>query len=215
MALESDPTPQSSWKGSLVTGRILRPLLNACTSGWFCLRAEGRREHLAAANLQQRMNVEAFAPRIRVRRETRAGLGTITEALFPGYLFAKFRHPEQTRHVVSTTGVVGLVSFGGTAPELPSATIDYLRQHAAPAPVSPVFEPGDWVRVAAGCFRGTEGRVTEASAGQERVCVLLSFLGHDVEVSLPGHKLIGSGTLPRHVPNPLRAGSANAPVSAS
>jgi len=179
---------------------VLRPLLDACGLGWFCLRAAGRREHLAAFNLARRSEVEAFAPRIRVRREARAGgVRTVTEALFPGYLFARFHYPEQVRRVVSTTDVLGLVAFGGPPPRLDDGTIAQLRQQDAPAavaPLSPVFEEGDWVRVAAGCFRGSEGRVRQSASGRERVCVLLNLLGHDVEISLPVDQLIGQSQRP-------------------
>jgi transcriptional antiterminator RfaH len=197
---------------------VLRPLLDACGLGWFCLRAQGRREHMAALNLARRTEVEAFAPRIRVRREARAGgVQTVTEALFPGYLFARFRYPEQVRRVVSTTGVLGLVAFGGPPPRLADHTIAHLRQHAeavTSAPISPVFEEGDWVRVAAGCFRGTEGRIIQSAAGRDRVCVLLSLLGHEVEISLPAGQLMGRADLPENVPAALRTLGASALVAA-
>ena len=189
----------------------LRPLLDACGLGWFCLRAAGRREHLAAMNLTRRNAIEAFAPRIRVRREVRTGgVRTVTEALFPGYLFARFRYPEQARHVVSTTDVLGLVAFGGPPPRVADDTIAHLRRHASPAasvadaPLSPVFEEGDWVRVAAGCLRGSEGRVRQQAGGHDRVCVLLCLLGHDVEISLPGDQLISRTAGPGLLPVTLR-----------
>jgi transcriptional antiterminator RfaH len=199
-------------------GEIFRPLLDACGLGWFCLRAEGRREHVAALNLARRNHVEAFAPRIRIRREIRTGgVQTVTEALFPGYLFARFQYPEQVRRVVSTTGVLGLVAFGGPPPRLDDGTIAHLRQHAEPAaattPVSPVFEEGDWVRVAAGCLRGTEGRVRQPASGHERVCVLLCLLGHDVEISLPTDQLISRNGLPKLVPAALRTSRAPRPAA--
>ena len=199
-------------------GEVLRPLLDAVGLGWFCLRAAGRREHLAAINLARRNQMEAFAPRIRVRREIRTGgVQTVTEALFPGYLFARFRYPEQVRHVVSTTGVLGLVEFGGPPPRLNDSTIAHLRQQsesAPSAPVSPVFEEGDWVRVAAGCFRGTEGRVRQTAAGRDRVCVLLNLLGQDVEISLPADQLISQTALPRLVPVNLRVPALAEPARA-
>jgi transcriptional antiterminator RfaH len=200
-------------------GAVLRPLMDACGLGWFCLRAEGRREHLAALNLARRNEVEAFAPRIRVRREGRAGgVQAVTEALFPGYLFARFRYPEEVRRVVSTTGVLGLVAFGGPPPRLNDDTIAHLRQHAPctiTAPLSPVFEEGDWVRVAAGCFRGSEGRVRQPVSGRDRVCVLLSLLGHDVEISLPADQLIGRAGRLKLVPAALHtpAGSTSVRVA--
>lgn len=199
-------------------GAVLRPLLDACGLGWFCLRGAGRREHVAALNLARRADVEAFAPRIRVRRESRSGgVATTTEALFPGYLFARFAYPDQVRHVVSTTGVLGLVTFGGPPSRMDDATIEHLRRHAAPAanaPLSPVFEAGDWVRVAAGCFRGTEGRVRELDAGHDRVCVLLSLLGHEVEISMPADQLLARADIPKNVPAALRPSGANAALAA-
>jgi transcriptional antiterminator RfaH len=202
--------PPPLWGSNEPVASGFGPLLDACTASWFCLRAESKREHLAALNLTRRNGVEAFAPRIRLRKETRAGnVNLTTEALFPGYLFARFRYPEQARHVVSTTGVRGLVAFGGPPPRLAEDTIAHLRQHAAtPALVSPVFEEGEWVRVAAGCFRGSEGRVRQSRGAQDRICVLLSILGHDVEISLPADQLVNCGDLPGQMPVALRAAPA-------
>jgi transcriptional antiterminator RfaH len=211
-ASSSTVSPFVSPASARTRAPVIQPLLDACGLGWFCLRGEGRREHLAALNLARRNAVEAFAPRIRLRRESRAGVQTVTEALFPGYLFARFRYPEQVRHVVSTSGVLGLVAFGGPPPRLDDGTIAQLRQHAqafvSSAPVSPIFEEGDWVRVAAGCFRGTEGRVRPSAAGVDRVCVLLSLLGHEVEISLPADQLVSRTEHAQLVPPALRAHGA-------
>jgi transcriptional antiterminator RfaH len=193
--VSSNPLSLAPPSGDSRKGSSAEPATWADTARWFCLRAAGRREHLTALALTQRTEIETFVPRIRVRRERRAGgVGTITEALFPGYLFARFRHPEQTRHVVSTNGVLGLVAFGGPPPSIAEDAIAHLRLHAEPqAPAlvaAPIFEEGDWVRVAAGCFRGTEGRVRPSVSGQDRVRLLLSLLGHEVEISVPADHLI-------------------------
>lgn len=181
------------------------------TASWFCLRAEGRREHVAAFNLVHRTSVDAFAPRIRLRRERRSGgIDTRMEPLFPGYVFARFRYPDQVRHVLSTTGVVGLVTFGGRPPAVPDHAIDYLRHHSelTATPLAPIFEEGDWVRVAAGCFRGNEGRVMQFSPNSDRVCVLLSLLGQEVQISLPASQLVGREAAQVEVPAGLRVSSA-------
>lgn len=217
-ALSTRPLTFARPASAVSPGAVLRPLLDACGLGWFCLRSAGRREHVAAVNLARRADVEAFAPRIRVRRESRSGgVTNTTEALFPGYLFARFAYPDQVRHVISTTGVLGLVTFGGPPPRMDDVTIDHLRRHAAPeehAPISPVFEAGDWVRVAAGCFRGSEGRVRELDAGHDRVCVLLSLLGHEVEISMPADQLLARADVLNNVPDALRPSGAIAPLAA-
>lgn len=210
--VSSNPFPLAASAGDEPrSGPSAEPTSWCDTARWFCLRAAGRREHLTALKLTQRTAVETFVPRIRVRRERRAGgVGKITEALFPGYLFARFRHPEQTRHVVSTHGVLGLVAFGGPPPVVPADAIAHLRRHAEPreqAPAlvaAPVFEEGDWVRVAAGCFRGTEGRVRPSASGQDRVRLLLSLLGHEVEISVPADQLIARAGQSMATPAALR-----------
>src|SRR5687768_5263237 len=92
---------------------------------WFCLRSQAKREHIAAANLRDRVEVEVFAPRIRAMHSTRHGIVVnATEALFPGYLFARFAYPDQVRHVLSTNGVTGVVAFGGQPPPIADHVID-------------------------------------------------------------------------------------------
>jgi hypothetical protein len=52
---------------------------------WFCLRAEPKREHLAATALRRRFGIECLSPRLRFRKLTRRGPVWFVEAMFPGY----------------------------------------------------------------------------------------------------------------------------------
>ncbi|MCR6655793.1 MAG: hypothetical protein NVV63_08245 [Opitutus sp.] len=158
---------------------------------WFCLRTQPRREEVAAANLRERVEVDVFAPRFSGTKVLRNGSVTRTsEALFPGYVFARFSHPAQTRHVVSTRGVVGLVTFAEQAPAIEDHVIDFLRQQVESRPAAqPVFEEGSWVRVVTGCFRSVEGRVLARCDGSDRIRILLSLLGREVQVSVPATHL--------------------------
>ncbi len=58
---------------------------------WYCLRSQPKHEHIAAAHLRLLEGVTVFCPRIRFKRATRQGLVWVTEAMFPGYLFARIR----------------------------------------------------------------------------------------------------------------------------
>src|SRR5438477_11520736 len=40
---------------------------------WFCLRAQTKREHLAAIGLRKQYQITCFAPRLRMRKLTRRG----------------------------------------------------------------------------------------------------------------------------------------------
>ena len=59
------------------------------TAEWFCLRAQPKHEHIAAAHLQKVSEVEVFLPRVRFQRATRQGMAWVTEALFPNYFFSR------------------------------------------------------------------------------------------------------------------------------
>jgi len=186
-------------------------------AGWYCLRVLTHREHVAARNLQQRTGVKVFSPRIRVRRASRRGaVAMVTEALFPGYVFARFRYPHEARRVASTPGVVGLVSFGGPPPTVADGVIDRLAtevQRAVEAPPAASFEEGAWVRIVAGCFRGSEGRVVDAGTASARVCVLLDLLGHQIQVSVPGDQLADAAAGTERFPAGLRTGTTAPPPS--
>ncbi len=113
-----------------VRGEVFQPLLDACGLGWFVSGAK------AAVNTSPHSILRSAVALRHLPRESGSGakvraggVRTVTEALFPGYLFARFRYPEQVRHVVSTTGVLGLVEFGGPPPRLDEGTIAHLRQH--------------------------------------------------------------------------------------
>jgi transcriptional antiterminator RfaH len=154
---------------------------------WYCVRAQAKREHVAAANLRERVGVEVFAPRVRGIQNTRRGLVVnATEALFPGYLFARFAYPDQVRHVMSTCGVTGVVAFGGKPPPVADPVIEYLRREVQDAGQSgaPVLEEGSWVRILSGCFQYIEGKVLHFDPHTERVRLLLSLLGSEVQVSV-------------------------------
>jgi transcriptional antiterminator RfaH len=190
----------------------------AARFGWFCLRTQPRREQAAALNLRQRVGVEVFAPRIRVRNRSRTGAMTaLAEALFPGYVFARFSYPHQLRYVVSTQGVTGLVRCGSEAPAVADGVIDFLRAQVRLAGTSapaPLFEAGDWVKIVAGCFRNVEGRVLSFDSKTERARLLLSLLGREVQVSVPARQLAGTAEAAARYPAELLAEtSRSAPLA--
>src|ERR1035441_3647403 len=73
-------------------------------ANWFCLRTQSKHEHIAAVHLRKMDGVGVFLPRIRFQRNTRQGLAWVTEALFPGYLFARFDWHDSLRQVQAAHG---------------------------------------------------------------------------------------------------------------
>jgi transcriptional antiterminator RfaH len=160
---------------------------------WFCLKSQPKHEHIAAAHIRREMALEVFLPRIRFQRSTRTGKVWVTEALFPGYLFARFDLRDALRRVQACRGVRGVVHFGDRWPTIPSEAIGELQARLGEETlrvVTPDFQPGDRVRITGGAFHGLEALVSQVLSGRERVAVLLEFLGRQTTVEVRREALI-------------------------
>ncbi|HEU0207845.1 MAG TPA: transcription termination/antitermination NusG family protein [Candidatus Udaeobacter sp.] len=157
---------------------------------WFCLRAQPKREHLAAIGLRRQLNVPCYAPRLRYRKMTRRGAVWFVEAMFPGYLFAQFVYTDQNRRVGHSPGIQGIVQFGDDLATVDCGLITSLQQTSDAeeiVTIDPEIQVGQEVRITTGPFQGLEALVTRLIPAKERIRVLLSFLGRSVEteVALP------------------------------
>ncbi|HNX53040.1 MAG TPA: transcription termination/antitermination NusG family protein [Pontiellaceae bacterium] len=155
---------------------------------WLCVRAQPKREHIAAGRLKLLAGVEVFCPRIRFQRNTKRGKVWFEEALFPGYLFARFDVRAMLRTVSGTYGVQGLVRFAGECAQVPDFVVDSLRREASGVIVvkEPALKPGDTAIMAEGAMRGLRAVVTQVLPGGERVKILMELMGTSVaaEVSI-------------------------------
>lgn len=164
---------------------------------WFCVRAKPKSEHLAAAHLRQlggEIPLEVFCPRIRFRRSTRRGPKLFCEALFPGYLFARFALQHHLRAVSYSGPVSGVLKFGEAFPIVPAEFIAELREQIGDDEICQVpaeFEEGQDVEIGEGPLRGLAGQVLKVHSGKERVRVLLEFLGRQQEVEVETWKVAG------------------------
>jgi transcriptional antiterminator RfaH len=166
-------------------------------AAWYCLQSKRKREHIAAAHLRELKGVTVFCPRIRFRRQTRTRLTWVTEALFPGYLFAHFELGRMHRAVGYTHGVRCIVRFANRYPTIDEATVAQLREQIGEKEIRLMdYEPlrGDNVKVAEGAFAGLEAVVTQILPARARVRVLLDFLGRKVEAELERYSVLRSET---------------------
>ncbi len=154
---------------------------------WFCIKAQPKREHLAASGLRRQLNIPCWAPRLRFRRPTRRGSIWFVEAMFPGYLFAHFIYAEQHRGVEHSPGIRGILQFGDRLAVMEPQVIETMRQNAGEEEVV-VIEPqitvGQRVEITAGPLQGVEALVTRLVPARERVRVLLEFLGRSIEAEI-------------------------------
>jgi transcriptional antiterminator RfaH len=160
---------------------------------WFCLRTEPKREHLAATGLRRRFGIECLSPRLRFRKLTQRGPVWFVEAMFPGYLFAKFVYSTQHRAVESSHGVRGIVRFGERLATLPENTVVALQSRAASDEIVTIdssLKIGQPVHIIEGPFQGLEVVVTQLLPAKERIRVLLEFLGRSMEMEVPAEKVL-------------------------
>jgi transcriptional antiterminator RfaH len=147
---------------------------------WYCARTKPKHEHIAAANVDKRLGLEVFHPRLRLERATRRGVVRVVEPLFPCYIFIHCileNFSDEIRHVA---GISSLVHFGNKIPAVPDAAIVELKQcfeSEEPMAVEDGVVPGLEVQIADGVFMGFSGMVVRTLSAGQRVQILLDFLG--------------------------------------
>jgi transcriptional antiterminator RfaH len=162
---------------------------------WFCLKAQPKREDLAATVLRRQFHVECFSPRLRFRKMTQRGPVWFVEAMFPGYLFAKFVYSQQHRAVESCHGIRGIVHFGDRLATLSEAIVVGLQSRVGAEEVVTVdsfIETGQPVQIIEGPFQGLEVVVTHLLPTKDRIRVLFEFLGRSVEMEIPRAKVLAA-----------------------
>jgi transcriptional antiterminator RfaH len=150
---------------------------------WFCLRAQPKREHIAAACLRHSSGVEVFSPRVRFRKPTSRGPVWFVESMFPGYLFAQFDYATFHRRVRQGPGITGFVQFGDRLGLLADELIRELKARMGQDELVEInrgFEPGQNVQIAQGPFQGLEALVTRLIAARDRVEILIEWMGRSL-----------------------------------
>jgi transcriptional antiterminator RfaH len=158
-------------------------------SPWYCIRTQTKREHIAVGQLERLEGVEVFCPRIRFRRNTKRGKVWFEEALFPGYVFARFDFNTMFRAVSASVGVRGLVRFAGECARVPDFIVETLRAEMVNGPVILVEEPelkaGDAAVMVGGALVGLQAVITRVMPGGERVKILMDMMGTAIEAEVP------------------------------
>ena len=184
------------------TDRGDRSRANSAEPAWYCLRSQPKHEHIAAAHLRLLEGVTVFCPRIRFKRATRQGVVWVTEAMFPGYLFARFELAKMHRQVRYAHGVSGLVRFADRYPTIDEQALVQLRDHLDVAGVKELnysLSQGDNVRIVEGAFVGLDAVIAQVLPAKERVKILLDFLGRKIEAEVEQSIVL------RQVAHPLAA----------
>ena len=154
---------------------------------WYCVKTKPKQEGVASRLLRGELRLEVFCPKIRFKRARSTGVAWVSEAMFPGYIFARFVYPEIYRRVAATSGVAKTLSFGGRPCVLDERIIEDLRVHVADGETIEIaceIKEGEEVKVVEGPFQGVRALVTRILPARDRVAILLNMLGQEREVEV-------------------------------
>ncbi|VYU55443.1 transcription/translation regulatory transformer protein RfaH [Metakosakonia massiliensis] len=147
----------------------------------YCKRGQLQRaqEHL------QRQAVSCLTPMISLEKIVRGKRTTVSEPLFPNYLFVEF-DPEviHTTTINATRGVSHFVRFGAHPAQVPSTVIHQLSLYKPEGVTDPGTPyPGDSVVITEGALEGLEAIFKEPD-GEARSMLLLNLLNKQVLQSI-------------------------------
>ncbi|PTX97998.1 hypothetical protein DB345_03940 [Spartobacteria bacterium LR76] len=154
---------------------------------WYCVRTKPKNERLTSQLLRTEVGLPVFCPFIRFERARRTGRTWVTEAMFPGYIFARMDYTTQHRHLRSIRGVITIVGFGDNPAIVPDSIVEELRREVRDEEtivIQPEIAIGEEVNVVAGPFQGLRAVVSRVLPARERVAVLLEVLGMEREVEV-------------------------------
>lgn len=155
---------------------------------WYCVRSKPKKERMAAGSLASLHGLDVFCPQIRFQRKTVRGPCWFQEAMFPGYLFARFDLFEMKRAVAYAPGVLNIPTFDDRYVPVPDAVIESLMKELDAESVVEAIAPlevGEETTVLEGSMRGLKVKVIKLMPAQERVAVLMEMLGTLVEAEFP------------------------------
>jgi transcription antitermination factor NusG len=139
---------------------------------WFALQVRTRTEHQVSEILRSK-GYEEFLP-VSSSRKKRA---TYDTPLFPGYVFCRIMPTSQGR-IVTTPGVIRIVSFGGKPAVVDPEEIRSIQlvvSSGVPVFASRSLQIGDLVRIEEGPLRGAVGRLISVRARQ-RLAVSITMM---------------------------------------
>ncbi|KNC88687.1 transcription/translation regulatory transformer protein RfaH [Trabulsiella odontotermitis] len=147
---------------------------------WYLLYCK-RGQLMRAQEHLERQAVNCLTPMITLEKIVRGKRTSVSEPLFPNYLFVEF-DPEviHTTTINATRGVSHFVRFGTQPAVVPSTVIHQLSVYKPEGITDPDTPwPGDSVEITEGMFKGLKAIFTEPD-GEARSMLLLNFLNHQV-----------------------------------
>jgi transcriptional antiterminator RfaH len=152
---------------------------------WYVVCCKPRQDQRAQENLE-RQGFHCYRPVRQAEKIRERHRCTVSEPLFPGYVFIHLNRVNDNWHAIrSTRGVNHIVRFNEYPLPVRDEIIEGIRARlAGPERQVPYLQPGQQVRITEGAFAQLEG-IFVASDGDERVVLLLNILQTEQRLSFP------------------------------
>jgi transcription antitermination factor NusG len=137
---------------------------------WYAVHTRSRHEQSVHRQLVTK-NIEALLPTVSRWSRWTDRRKTIDWPLFPGYCFARFESSDKLR-VLTCTGVVGIVSFGGELAVVPDdeiVAIQRVLDSHLPYDACPFVREGTRVEVVRGPLAGLIGRLIRKGSNAQLI----------------------------------------------
>jgi transcription antitermination factor NusG len=151
---------------------------------WFAIWTRSRHEQMVREQLE-RKGYEVFLPMVSKWSRWKDRKRRIDWPLFPGYCFARL-DPAATLPVLSSAGVVSIVSFNGQIAPIADHEIDGVKKLLAsslPYDPCPLIPEGTTVEIVHGPLKGVIGRLVRKGT-QARLVLSVDAIGQAVSVEI-------------------------------
>jgi transcription antitermination factor NusG len=151
---------------------------------WYAIRTKSRLETVTLSALTGK-GFESYLPAYKVRRQWSDRVVELDAPLFPGYLFSRF-DAKRRLPVLTTPGVMSIVSFGKEPEPIDESEIEAVRQvlrSGVFAEPCPFLREGQRVRVIRGALTGLEGILVKKKT-DFRMVISVTMLQRSVSVEI-------------------------------
>lgn len=155
---------------------------------WAVVYTKLRQESKAKENLDT-LGFETFLPNIPVEKIKKGKIETVTEPLFPRYVFIRSNTKQfkSSHHIIrNVKGVSKLITYGSQIALLSEKAIEEIEYQSNISSKQTLkrFNAGDKVKFSFGAFREVEAIFKETD-GNARVILMFEILNKSTDLSIP------------------------------
>lgn len=155
---------------------------------WYLVFTKLNEEERVARQLNG-ANIEILFPKIKKQRMRVRRIITVTEPLFPRYVFTRIDLEEKFRTIKYTRGVVGFVDFGLGPVTVDQGIVDDIRAREKNGYIDirhsdKRYRKNELLRVKRGLFKDLDVIFDRYLSGEERVSLLLNSIDSNIKLNM-------------------------------